>query len=99
MSKNIFISQPMNGRTDAEILDERERMLELAARKYHDIHPLETFFADLGPDAKPLTYLAKSLEYLAKADVAVFASGWQDARGCRIEHQCAADYGIPIMEV
>ena len=99
MSKNIFISQPMNGRTDAEILDERERMLELAARECHDIHPLETFFPDLGPDAKPLTYLAKSLEYLAKADVAVFAPGWQDARGCRIEHQCAADYGIPIMEV
>ena len=25
--------------------------------------------------------------------------GWQNARGCRIEHQCATDYGIPVMEV
>lgn len=59
MSKNIFISQPMNGRMNAEILEERERMLELAARKYHDIHPLETFFPDFSSDAKPLTYLGK----------------------------------------
>ena len=39
------------------------------------------------------------IEFLAKADVAIFAPGWQNARGCRIEHQCAEDYGIPVMEV
>lgn len=48
---------------------------------------------------KPLDYLARSIEFLAKADVAIFAPGWQNARGCRIEHQCAEDYGIPVMEV
>ena len=96
---SVFVSQPMNGRTDAEILAERERMLELAARKYGAIDPLETFFDDFGPGAKPLDYLARSIEFLAKADVAVFAPGWQNARGCRIEHQCAEDYGIPVMEV
>lgn len=43
--------------------------------------------------------IVESIEFLAKADVAIFAPGWKDARGCRIEHQCAEDYGIPVMEV
>ena len=33
------------------------------------------------------------------ADFAVFAPGWQDYRGCRIEHDAAVAYGIPIVEV
>lgn len=58
-----------------------------------------TFFSNFGPAAKPLDYLARSIEFLAKADVAIFAPGWQAARGCRIEHQCALEYGILVMEV
>lgn len=27
------------------------------------------------------------------------APGWQDYRGCRIEHDAATQYGIPIVEV
>lgn len=99
MSKTIFISQPMNGRTDDEIVAERNRAIELARGKFGDVNALETFFDDFGPAAKPLDYLARSIEYLAKADVAIFAPRWQAARGCRIEHQCAVDYGIPVMEV
>lgn len=100
MSKKIFISQPMNGRTDEQVLKDRACLIHWAKKKIgEDAELLETFFDDFGPAAKPLDYLARSIEFLAKADVAVFAPGWQDARGCRIEHQCAADYGITIMEV
>lgn len=99
MSKVIFISQPMGGRSDDEINAARRRVIELARQQFGDVDALETFFSDFGPAAKPLDYLARSIEFLAKADVAIFAPGWQDARGCRIEHQCAVDYGIPVMEV
>ncbi len=99
-TKKVFISQPMNGKTDEEIMIERRAARGLARIEVgKDIEILDTFFDDLGPDKKPLDYLAKSLEFLAKADVAVFVPGWEDARGCRIEHQCAVDYGIPILEV
>ena len=47
---------------------------------------------------KPLWFLGKSLELLAGADIAYFAEGWQDARGCRIEHTCAAEYNIDRIE-
>ena len=100
MSKTVFISQPMNGRTEKEIMAERGAMIRRAWDKFgKDIVVLDTFFNDFDPAAKPLDYLARSIELLAKADVAIFAPGWQNARGCRIEHQCAEDYGIPVMEV
>ena len=99
MSKKIFISQPMNGLTDEEILEERTALICCAEKRLGEpVKALETIF-DLGPNAKPLEYLARSIEYLAKADVAVFAPLWEEARGCRIEHQCAVDYGVKIMEV
>lgn len=59
---------------------------------------LETFYEDFGPNAKPLEFLARSIKDLAKADVAFFARGWEERRGCKIEHQCAVDYGIPTIE-
>ena len=100
MSKKIFISQPMGGLSDEQVLKERAAAISKAKTILgEDVIPLETFFDDFGPAAKPLDYLARSLEFLAKADVAVFATGWQNARGCRIERQCAEDYGIPVMEV
>jgi hypothetical protein len=35
---------------------------------------------------------------LASADVAYFAKGWEEARGCRIENICAIEYGIDVIE-
>lgn len=100
MSKTIFISQPMGGLSDEQVLQERTAAISKAKDLLgEDVAPLETFFDDFGPAAKPLDYLARSIEFLARADVAIFAPGWQNARGCRIEHQCAEDYGIPVMEV
>ena len=45
-----------------------------------------------------LEYLGESLKLLAKADIAYFAPGWNKARGCKIEHQCALEYGIHTIE-
>ena len=38
-------------------------------------------------------YLAKSIEFIANVDGVVFMPGWENARGCRIEHQVAEEYG------
>ena len=96
----IFISQPMKGKTDSEIKQERERIVEKVREEYSEaVTVIESFFEGAPADAKPLWFLGKSLEMLAGADLAVFASGWQDARGCRIEHDCAVAYGIGTMEM
>lgn len=93
--KKLFISQPMNGKTDEEIL--RERELAIATAKNflkEDVEVIDTFYTDFAADAKPLEYLARSIKDLASADIAYFASGWEDKRGCRIERECALQYGI-----
>lgn len=41
--------------------------------------------------------LGKLIELLSTTDAVYFADGWNNARGCRIEHQVAADYGIKII--
>lgn len=98
--KKLFVSQPMNGKSDKEILDERNRLIaEAEERSGEKFEVLETFFRGAPADATPLWYLGESLKLLGTADFAVFAPGWQDYRGCRIEHDAAVAYGIPIVEV
>ena len=89
----VFISQPMGGLTEAEIKSERESIREFVKGVYReDIEVLDTYFEDY--DGTPLQFLAKSLDVLSQADVAVFVKGYEKARGCRIEEACCRDYGI-----
>lgn len=97
--KKLFISQPMRGKTNEEILAVRERAIESAKRNIgEEVEVIDSFFKDAPADANPLWYLAKSIELLSTADVAYFAKGWEEARGCRIENTCAIEYGIDVIE-
>ena len=92
--KRLFISQPMKGKTDDEILAEREAAVRAAADQLgEEVEVIDSFFqgADL---THPLEYLGESLKLLAKADIAYFAPGWNKARGCLIEHECCEAYGV-----
>lgn len=97
--KNVFISQPMRGKTGEEIRAEREKAVEAVKAVVNDeVEVLDSYFDDFDVDGNPLEYLAKSIALLAKADVVYFAKGWKDARGCRIEHICAVEYAIDRIE-
>lgn len=100
----LFISQPMGGKTDEEILAVRNKAIASAKEKLKklghkddEIEVIESFFEDFKPNAKPLHYLAASINLLADADVAYFAKGWEKARGCKVEFECAVQYGIDII--
>lgn len=96
--KKLFISQPMRDKTDEEILAEREKAVKVAKEMLNEeVEVIDSFFQKAPHDAKPLWYLAKSLELLATADVAFFCTDWEKYRGCRIEHTCANEYGIQII--
>ena len=97
--KKLFISQPMRGKSDDEILLEREKAIKAAEKLVGEpVEVIDSFFQSAPVDAKPLWFLGKSLELLADADVAYFAEGWEEARGCKIEHTCAVEYGIDRIE-
>lgn len=97
--KKLFISQPMNGKTDDEVLAERSNAIQ-AAKDYlsDEIEVIDSFIQYAPADAKPLWYLGESLKLLSKADIVYFAPGWTKARGCKIEHTCAKEYRIPTIE-
>ena len=97
--KKLSISQPMKGKTDEQILAERERAIEAAKELVgEEVEIIDSFFQAAPADAKPLWFLGKSLELLSSADVAYFAPGWNRFRGCKIEHECAVQYGIDRIE-
>lgn len=98
--KKLFISQPMKGKTDEEILAERQKAIKKAEEVLgEEVEMIDSFFQG-APDVKTkgLYYLGKSLELLATADVAFFCKDWQDYRGCKIENTCAIEYGVAVIE-
>lgn len=98
---NLFISQPMRGKTEDEILAIRNAAIEDAKKVFgDDLTVIDSFFSDADLDsAPPMAFLAKSIECLSRADAAYFCEGWQDARGCVIEYECATKYGLKVIAV
>lgn len=95
----LFISQPMRGKTDEEILKERERAVEKVQSQVGEkVEVIDSFFQSAPVNAKPLWFLGKSLELMSDADVVYFVKGWEDFRGCKIENICAREYGIEVIE-
>ena len=92
----IFISQPMNGKTTEEIEDNRHHIID-KLRENECVEIIDSFFKDAPHDTKPLWYLGESIKLMSEADIVFFCNGWQTARGCQIEHDCALEYGIDTM--
>ena len=96
----IMISQPMAGLTDFEIDEARENAVKLLESKGFEI--VDTLFSeftykdlsDLDIKHIPLYYLSQSLKYMSKCDAVYFCKGWENARGCEIEHKAAVEYGL-----
>ena len=95
--KKLFISQPMRDKTDEEIKAERVKIVKEVTERFGEVEVIDSFFESAPHDAKPLWFLGKSLELLSIADCAYFVECWKDYRGCKIEHECAVQYGIDIV--
>lgn len=92
----IMISQPMSGKTDEQILGERKELVKELQNEGHII--IDTVL-DISENKSPIYYLAKSIELLDQADAVIFMKGWQEARGCRVEHFIALEYGKYVKEL
>lgn len=101
MKLKVFISQPMKNKTNEEIKLEREEIIEFVKSMFFDreIEIIDSFFENAPHDAKPLWFLGKSFELLSTADLAVFARGYEEYRGCRLEALAACSYGINMIEM
>jgi hypothetical protein len=94
--KKVFISQPMKGKTEDEILSARENALKQLKNSFGEFEIIDTYFKDF--DGNRLEFLGKSVSKgLSRADVAVFIGDWERYDGCRCEQFIAAQYRIPCM--
>lgn len=103
--KKAMISQPMRGKTDEEIHEARNKAIAALQEKGYTV--VNTLFTDefYNPRAMelrgvvqvPLAYLAKSLTNMSLCHTAYFCKGWENARGCKIEHEAAKAYGLEII--
>ena len=100
--KKLFISQPMRGLTDEEILKTREEIKNRAEKTIGEtIELINSFFEDYPSEINkfiPVWYLGKSIQFLSQADVAYFGGNWRNSRGCKIEYEIANAYGIKVIE-
>ena len=101
--KRAMLSQPMAGKTDEEIVATREKAVKALEAAGFEI--VNTLFTDewysndsmkqRGVVQIPLCFLA--LENMSLCHAAYFCKGWENARGCRIEHEAAKAYGLEII--
>ena len=103
--KKAMLSQPMNGLTEEQIVESRNRAVEYLTTNGYEV--VNTLFTDewygkesmgeRGVRQIPVCFLAKSLENMSLCDTVFFVKGWEDARGCKIEHEVAKQYGLEII--
>lgn len=103
--KKVMLSQPMAEKTNEEIIATREKAIRALEENGYEI--VNTLFTDKwyskeameerGVVQIPLCFLAKSLENMSLCHAVYFCKGWENARGCRIEHEAAVAYGLEIL--
>ena len=105
---NIFISQPMHGRSEEEIVKERKEIMQLLGecnpyKKTWDLHIIDNLHHEartwdyLPPERAARLYnLGQSISQMADADFVVIAPEYFKANGCVVEYDAAALSDIPL---
>lgn len=87
----------MKGKKEEEIIAVRKKSIKDVREKFGEhVTILDSYFGDYNPEGGsiPMKYLARSIEIMADADLVYFAPGFDSARGCWIEYECAKAYGL-----
>ena len=102
MTKKIFVSIPMRGKEQYEIVKGIERLFKLASaylgeecEMINSLEPVkpEELQRDDIVDVAPL-YLGASIKLLSQADLVIFDKEWSIADGCCVEKQVCERYHI-----
>ena len=87
----------MRGLSKSAIEKRRSRAVEcLEERGFFVINRRYRPIGDVGEPNQPLFCLGDSLQKMARADAVYLLSGWEMARGCRVEALAAKEYGLKL---
>ena len=103
--KYIMISQPMSGLSNEEITNVQNRAYQKLRLNGYDV--INTLFLDYPSDEwlkaskgiiqPSIFYLSNAVREMSKCDAVYFVKGWKEARGCKIEHEIAKEYGLELI--
>lgn len=95
----VFLSHPMNGLSESEIMSIRDSAYTYLQAVYGNIKIIDNLHMYEAPkNSGRLWYLGRSIQQMEEADAIYFCGDWEDARGCLIERQVAEKYGLRILE-
>lgn len=96
--KKLFISVPMKGRTEENILKSMKKMHRIAEAVWEqELEVIPSYFAGDPPkDVKQaIWYLGKSIQLMAEADYFIGIE-YSCYSGCNAEKEVALNYGVPV---
>ena len=105
--KTLFISQPMNGLTNEEILETRKKATEYISSIYPDneIVLIGSYKPQPTTDynaVSAVNLLGNAISMMAGANIIYFVPGWQKSKGCQIENEVARRWleetGVELIE-
>lgn len=93
----VMISQPMKGRTEQQIKEERKAIIDKFDKMHIEV--IDTIFTEEAPQDCNVAvyYLGKSISAMKDIDALYMCDNWREARGCKIENEVAKEYGIKIL--
>ena len=95
----VFLSHPMHGLTEEQIMSIRDTAYYYLRSVYGNIEIIDNLHIDEAPkNSGRLWHLGRSIQQMEEADAIYFCDGWENARGCLIERQVAEKYGLRILE-
>lgn len=97
--KVVCIVQAMNGRSEDEIISERNAIAHKLQSALGEIEviPSLTPAADAINGRVAVRLLAKELTLLSDADIAVFGAQWDSSRMCAALHRVCMDFGMDTL--
>lgn len=103
----VFISQPMTGLSKEEILNTRKKAIDhvhsalIGSGRYDVMEIIDSYIEenqDKTDSTENLVYmLGTSIQLLSQADIVYFCDGWENSRGCKVEHLIAEEYGLKFL--
>ena len=106
---NIFLSLPMSGKSDEEIMEDLTYMRKIIFEnpEWFGAEPLVTdnfsngkdvenilLMQRMNPRNKALCFLGVAIAEMANCDAVLFHPNYKDARGCRVENHVAIEYNL-----
>lgn len=93
----IFLSHPMTGLTQQEILNLRHTAIVKIKEKYNNATIIDSYLPEFQDTDTPILALSNSLRLLNDADLVVFVTysnvSYTESKGCQIEELTCNLYG------